>query len=180
MTASATPATIWKLDPSHTSVEFSVKHLMISTVKGRFADVEGTVTVPGDDVGDATVEVVIKAASIDTRNEQRDGHLRSADFFDAENFPTLTFTSTAIAGTKEELTLTGDLTIRGVTKSVTLAATFEGQGKDPWGGTRMGFSASGKFDRRDFGLVWNQALEAGGVMVSNDVKLHIDAQLIQG
>jgi polyisoprenoid-binding protein YceI len=180
MTASATPATTWKLDPSHTSVEFSVKHLMISTVKGRFADVEGTVTAPGDDVGDATVEVVIKTASVDTRNEQRDGHLRSGDFFDVENFPTLTFTSTAIAGTKEELTLTGDLTIRGVTKSVTLEATFEGQGKDPWGGTRMGFSASGKFDRRDFGLVWNQALEAGGVVVSNDVKLHIDAELIQG
>jgi polyisoprenoid-binding protein YceI len=180
MTASATPATVWKLDPTHTSVEFSVKHLMISTVKGRFADVEGTVTVPGDAVGDATVEVVIKAASIDTRNEQRDGHLRSADFFDVEQFPELTFTSTAIEGSKDEFTVTGDLTIRGITKPVTLEATFEGQGKDPWGGTRMGFSASGKFDRRDFGLVWNQALEAGGVMVSNDVKLQIDAELIQG
>jgi polyisoprenoid-binding protein YceI len=180
MTASATPATVWKLDPTHTSVEFSVKHLMISTVKGRFADVEGTVTVPGDAVGDATVEVVIKAASIDTRNEQRDRHLRSADFFDVEQFPELTFTSTAIEGSKDEFTVTGDLTIRGITKPVTLEATFEGQGKDPWGGTRMGFSASGKFDRRDFGLVWNQALEAGGVMVSNDVKLQIDAELIQG
>ena len=180
MTAIATPATVWKLDPTHTSIEFSVKHLMISTVKGRFADVEGTVTAPGPNVSDATVEVTIKAASIDTRNEQRDAHLRSGDFFDADNFPTLTFTSTAIAGSKDAFTLTGDLTIRGVTRPITLDATFEGQAKDPWGGTRMGFSASGKFDRRDYGLVWNQALEAGGVMVSTDVKLQIDAQLIQG
>lgn len=180
MTAAATPATVWKLDPAHTSVEFSVKHLMISTVKGRFADVEGTVTATGREIATASLEATIKTASIDTRNEQRDGHLRSADFFDSEHFPELTFRSTGIKGTMAEFALTGDLTIHGITKPITLQVTFEGEGKDPWGGTRAGFSATGKFDRREYGLVWNQALETGGVVVSNDVKVSIDAELVQG
>ena len=127
----------------------------------------------------AVVNVTIKAASIDTRSEQRDGHLRSADFLDVENFPDVSFKSTTIKGGKEKFSLTGDLTIRGTTKSVTLDATYEGTGKDPWGGERMGVSADGKIDRRDFGLTWNQALEAGGVLVSNDIKIHIDAQLVR-
>jgi polyisoprenoid-binding protein YceI len=180
MPAAAMSSTAWKLDSSHTSVEFSVKHLMISTVKGRFADVEGTVTVPGDLLERASVTATIKTASVDTRNEQRDGHLRSRDFFDVEAFPTIGFRSTKIAGTKEHFTLSGDLTIRGVTRPIDLDVTFEGQGKDPWGGTRMGFSATGKFDRREFGLVYNQALEAGGVVISNDVRISIDAQVVQG
>jgi polyisoprenoid-binding protein YceI len=180
MTAPSTTAaaqTTWKIDPSHTTVEFSAKHMMFTTVKGRFADVDGTVTLNGSSPVDAVVDVSMKASSIDTRTEQRDLHLRSADFLDAENYPTVTFKSTRITGTKEKFTLNGELTIRGTTRPVSLDVAFEGAGKDPWGNERLGFSASGKIDRREFGLVWNQALEAGGVLVSNDVKIQIDAQL---
>ena len=171
--------TTWKLDPSHSTVEFSAKHMMFTTVKGRIADVEGTVTVNGTTPDSATVHATMKAASIDTRTEQRDQHLRSADFLDAENFPDVTFTSTKIEGPREKFRMTGDLTIRGKTLPITLDVTYEGTGKDPWGNERMGFSANGKIDRREFGLVWNQALEAGGVLVSNDVKIQIDAQVIR-
>lgn len=180
MTApTAASTSVWKLDPSHTTVEFSARHLMITSVKGRIADVEGTVTVNGNTPKTAVVEATLKAASIDTRTEQRDQHLRSADFLDVENFPAVTFTSTTIGGTKEQFRMTGDLTIRGTTKPVTLDVTYEGTGKDPWGGERMGFSATGKIDRREFGLTYNQALEAGGVLVSNEIKIHIDAQLVR-
>jgi polyisoprenoid-binding protein YceI len=121
----------------------------------------------------------MQAASLDTRSEQRDGHLRSADFLDVEQHPVVTFRSTALRGTKESFELTGDLTIRGVTRPITLDVTFEGEGKDPWGGTRASFSARGKFDRRDFGLTWNVALETGGILVSNEVKINIEAQVVQ-
>ena len=180
MTAPTVASTaIWNLDPTHSAVEFSAKHLMITTVRGRFSDVTGTVTVHGDAPESAVVDVTVKVASIDTRTEQRDQHLRSADFFDVENFPVLTFTSTKLQGPKARFQLTGNLTIRGTTKPITLDVTHEGSGKDPWGGERMGFSADGKIDRRDFGLTWNQALEAGGVVVSHDIKIHIDAQLVR-
>ena len=180
MTAVMTETT-WTLDATHTSVGFSAKHLMFTTVKGRFADVEGTVVSHGgDSPADATVRVAMKAASIDTKAEQRDAHLRSPDFLDAENFPVVTFVSTRIDGSLERLKLTGDLTIRGVTRPITLDVTYEGGGMDPWGNERIGFHASGKFDRRDFGLVWNQALETGGVLVGNDIKVEIDAQLVKG
>ena len=172
-------STTWKIDSSHSSVEFSARHLMITTVKGRFADVEGTVTVDGDTPELASVEATINAASIDTRTEQRDAHLRSADFLDVEHFPTLQFRSTQLAGSHDKFTLTGDLTIRGTTKPVTLDVSFEGEGKDPWGGQRMGFEAKGKIDRREFGLTWNQALEAGGVVVGNEIKISIEAQLVK-
>jgi polyisoprenoid-binding protein YceI len=176
----APSTTTWKLDATHSSIEFSAKHLMITTVKGRFSELEGTVTANEGSLASSHVEVSINAASIDTRTEQRDQHLRSADFLEVEKFPKITFKSTKVAGTKEKFTLTGDLTIRGTTKPISLDVTFEGQGKDPWGGQRMGFSATGKIDRREFGLVWNQALETGGVVVSNEIKLHIDAQFVQG
>lgn len=180
MTApTATATNTWKLDPSHSSVEFSAKHMMFTTVKGRFGEVEGTVEINGDSPESAEVRATMKAASIDTRSEQRDGHLRSPDFLDVENFPEVTFKSTKIAGNKDQFTITGDLTIRSTTKPVTLDVTYEGTGIDPWGGERLGFSASAKIDRREFGLTWNQALEAGGVLVSNDIKLHIDAQLVR-
>ena len=169
--------TTWKVDPSHTTVEFSAKHMMFTTVKGRFADVSGTVTVNGDTPDSATVEAVMKAESIDTRTEQRDQHLRSADFLDSAAYPDVTFRSTKIAGKRDAFQLTGDLTIRGTTHPITLDVAYEGAGKDPWGGERMGFSATGKIDRREYGLTWNQALEAGGILVSNDVKIQIDAQL---
>ena len=170
--------TTWTIDPSHSTVEFVAKHMMITTVKGRFAELEGTIVADEENLSDSSVEVTMQAASLDTRSEQRDGHLRSADFLDVENYPTVTFRSTRVEGTKEEFELTGDLTIRGVTRPITLDVTFEGEGKDPWGGTRASFSAKGKFDRRDFGLTWNVALETGGILVSNEVKINIEAQVV--
>ena len=179
MTAPTTETrTTWKLDPSHTTIEFAAKHMMITTVKGRFVDVEGTIVADEQNFADSEVTATMKAASIDTRSEQRDTHLRSADFLDVEHYPEVTFKSTRIEGTKEEFKLTGDLTIRGTTRPITLDVTFEGSGKDPWGGTRASFSAHGKFDRRDYGLTWNVALEAGGILVSNDVKINIEAQAV--
>jgi polyisoprenoid-binding protein YceI len=179
MTAIAPITDTWKLDPSHSTVEFSAKHMMFTTVKGRFASFDGTITLDGESPAAASVDVTMEAASIDTRNEQRDGHLKSPDFLDAANYPAVTFKSTKIEGNKERFTLTGDLTIRGTTRPITLDVTFEGQGVDPWGGERRGFSASGKIDRREFGLTWNQALEAGGLLVSNEIKIQIDAQIIR-
>jgi polyisoprenoid-binding protein YceI len=175
----ATTTNAWKIDPSHTTVEFSAKHMMFTTVKGRLSDVDGTIEISGDAPEAAIVNVTMKAASIDTRSEQRDGHLRSADFLDAEHYPDVTFRSTKISGAREQFTIAGELTMRGTTKPVTLDVTYEGKGIDPWGGERLGFSADAKIDRREFGLTWNQALEAGGVLVSNDIKLHIDAQLVR-
>jgi len=171
--------TTWKLDPSHTLVEFSAKHLMITTVKGRFTDVEGLIHADEKDPTKSSVEATLKAASIDTRTDQRDNHLRSGDFLDVEKFPEITFRSTRIEGSRKEFKLTGDLTIRGVTKPVTLDVTFEGQTKDPWGGERVGFSASGKIDRRDFGLTWNVVLEAGGLTVGNDIKINIEVEAVR-
>jgi len=178
-TQAPTTSTTWKIDSAHTLVEFAVKHLMITTVKGRFADVEGEIVIARGDPSRSSVRATIKAASIDTRTEQRDAHLRSADFLDAEHFPEITFTSTRITGSASELEVVGDLTIRGVTKEVTLHATNEGSGKDPWGGERIGFSAQTKFDRRDFGLVWNQMIESGGVTVGHEVKVLLEVQAVK-
>ena len=176
-TNAATKST-WTLDASHSTVEFVAKHMMITTVKGRFADVTGTIVADEANFTDSSVEVTMQAASLDTRSEQRDAHLRSPDFLDVETYPTVTFRNTGLVGTKDEFQLTGDLTIRGVTRPITLDVTFEGEGKDPWGGTRASFSAKGKFDRRDFGLTWNVALETGGILVSNEVKINIEAQVV--
>ena len=171
--------TTWKIDPSHTIVEFSAKHLMISTVKGRITDIEGTIVADEDELTNSSVDVTLKAASIDTRTEQRDNHLRSPDFLHAEQFPVITFRSTKIEGDREDFSLTGDLTIREVTKPITLKVTFEGQTKDPWGGERIGFSASGKIDRRDFGLTWNQLLETGGAVVGNEIKIAVEVEAVK-
>lgn len=175
----AATKTTWKLDPTHTSVEFSAKHLMITTVKGRITDIEGTIHGDEKDPRNSSVEAILKAASLDTRTDQRDQHLRSADFLDVEKFPEIRFTSTRIQGDKESFKLTGDLTIRDVTKPITLDVEFEGTTRDPWGGDRVGFSAKGKFDRREFGLTWNQALEAGGVVVGNEIKISLEVQAIK-
>lgn len=170
----------WNIDPSHSSVGFAVKHLMISTVRGRFAEVKGTLVSTETDPANANVSIEILAASVDTRSEQRDNHLRSADFFDVEKHPVLTFTSRKVVGDPSAtFRLVGDLSIRGVTREVTLDATFEGRGKDPWGNERQAFTARGTLNRHDFGLDWNQALEAGGLLVSPEVKLEIDAQFIR-
>jgi polyisoprenoid-binding protein YceI len=171
--------TTWKLDPSHTAVEFSAKHLMITTVKGRITDVEGTIVSDEKDPKNSSVEATLRAVSIDTRTDQRDQHLRSADFLNAEQFPEIKFRSTRIEGDKESFKLTGDLTIRDVTRPITLDVHFEGRARDPWGGERVGFSANGKIDRRDFGLTWNQALETGGVVVGNDIKISLEVEAVK-
>lgn len=171
--------TAWKLDPTHSTVEFSAKHLMITTVKGRIADIEGTIYTNENDPKSSSVEATLKTASIDTRTDQRDQHLRSADFLNVEQYPEIKFRSTRIEGSKQEFKLTGDLTIRDVTRPITLDVTFEGETKDPWGGNRVGFSATGKIDRREFGLTWNQLLETGGVAVGNEIKLGLEIQAVR-
>jgi len=172
--------TTWTIDPAHSLIEFAVRHLMITTVKGRFAGVEGTVQLDEADPAFADVDVRIDAATIDTREPQRDTHLRSADFFDVERFPHITFTAKRpIAGRGGEFTLAGDLTVHGVRKPVVLAVNEEGRGKDPWGGERLGFSATTKIKRSEFGLTWNQALEAGGVLVGDEIKISLDLELLK-
>ncbi len=174
--------TTWKLDPAHTLVEFTAKHMMITNVRGRFVGVEGSIQVDEENPDRSSVAVELEAASIDTRVEQRDEHLRSADFLDVEKFPKVIFRSTKVEGASLEpgssLRVVGDLTIHGTTREVVLDATFEGRGRDPWGGERVSFSADTKIDRRDFGLTWNAALEAGGVLVGNDLKIHVEAQAV--
>ena len=171
----------WRIDPAHSHVEFAVRHLMISSVKGAFGDVQGTVWVDESDPRTVLVDIVIQVASIDTRQEQRDAHLRSPDFFDAAKFPTITFRSRRVQGNPLEgdFRLTGDLTVRGITREVTLDVSPEGRLTDPWGEERAGFSAHAKIDRTDFGLTWNQALEAGGILVGNEIKLSIEVELVR-
>src|SRR3954466_5018251 len=172
----------WQIDPSHSLAEFSTKHMMITTVKGRFGKVSGTITVDERNADRSRVEAEIEASSIDTRADQRDQHLRSADFLDVENYPTITFRSRRVEGTSkqpgDEFRVSGDLTIRGTTREVTLDAVYEGTGKDPWGGERVSFSANTKIDRRNFGLTWNQALEAGGILVGNEIKISLEVQAV--
>jgi polyisoprenoid-binding protein YceI len=178
MASTQTPVTVttWKIDPVHTYVEFAVKHLMITTVKGRFGDVDGEILIDSANPSRSSVTATIKAASIDTRTGQRDDHLRSPDFLDAANFPELTFKSKRIVGSGDEFKLIGDLTIRGNTREIELDVTNEGTGKDPWGGERISFSGKGKLDRFDYGLVWNQAIETGGVVVGREVKISLEVQ----
>jgi polyisoprenoid-binding protein YceI len=176
-----TATRVWTLDPAHTTVGFSAKHMMFTTVRGRFNQVDGRITLDPARLEAAAVEVEIDAASIDTGVEQRDAHLRSADFLDAEAQPRITFRGQRLEGGAlrdgNSYKLIGDLTIRGVTREVELDVRYDGRGKDPWGSERMGFTASTRIDRRDFGLTWNQVLEAGGVLVSNEVKIEIEAQV---
>lgn len=170
-------ATNWQIDAAHTNVEFAVRHLMISTVKGRFGDVAGTLTLDPSDPSSGTAEVTLQTASIDTRQEQRDAHLRSPDFFEAEKYPVINFRSTRIEGdTESEFLVHGDLTIRDVTREIVLNVTRDGQGVDPWGGQRVAFSATGKIDRKAYGLTYNQALETGGVVVGDEIKISVDVE----
>jgi polyisoprenoid-binding protein YceI len=172
--------TTWNIDPAHTEVGFAVRHLMISTVRGRFGKVSGSVVVDDDNPRNSKVDATVDITSIDTRQEMRDNHLRSPDFFDAEKYPTMHFVSKRIEGdVTKTFKVVGDLTIRGTAREVTLDATFEGRAKDPWGNDRAGFSAAGKLNRRDFGLTWNQALEAGGVVVGDVVKLTLDVEVVR-
>ncbi|HXV17324.1 MAG TPA: YceI family protein [Gemmatimonadaceae bacterium] len=174
----ATATQTWQIDTAHTNVEFAVKHLMISNVKGRFGDVSGTLSGSLADPADFTLDVTIDTQSIDTRQAQRDAHLRSPDFFDVEKFPTIRFVGKSIKGdVTDEFTLVGDLTIRDVTREITLDVTNEGSLTDPWGNARIGFSAKTRIDRKDFGLQWNQALEAGGFVVGDEIKISVDVEL---
>ncbi len=180
-TAAVTTATrsTLAIDTAHTTVEFAVKHLMISTVRGRFSDLSGTVELDDENSASSTVDVSINVASIDTRQADRDAHLRSADFFDVERFPIMRFRSTRITRDGDALRVEGDLTIRGVTRPVALRATEEGRAQDPWGGQRVGYTASTTINRRDFGLTWNQALETGGFVVGDDVKISADVEVVR-
>ena len=180
-TATATQTrTTWKIDPAHSQVEFGVRHMMITTVKGRFAGVEGTVLLDETNPSNAEVDVKIDASTIDTRESQRDAHLRSADFFEVEKYPHIIFKSNRITGRKgNEFKLVGDLTMHGVTREVVLDVSEEGRVRDPWGGERLGFTATTKVKRSDYGLKWNQTLEAGGVLVGDDVKISLELELLK-
>lgn len=178
---SQTATTTWNIDPAHTIAEFKVKHMMISNVKGQFSKVSGVLTLDQSKLVNSRVEATIEAASIETRDGQRDAHLRSADFLDVEKFPTLQFKSTDVSIVRDGgLSVEGDLTIHGVTRKVSFAV--EGPTpptKDPWGGTRVAISASTKINRKDFGLTWNAALETGGILVGDDVTLTLDAEFVK-
>jgi polyisoprenoid-binding protein YceI len=173
--------TTWNIDPAHSSAEFKVKHMMISHVKGHFAKVTGTLTLDESTLANSRVEALIEAASVETRDAQRDAHLKSADFFDVEKFPTLSFKSTGISLVRDgELAVEGDLTVRGVTRKVVFSV--EGPtppAKDPWGNLRVGVSATTKISRKDFGLTYNAALETGGVLVGDEVTITLEVQFVK-
>jgi len=168
--------TTWEIDPRHSTIGFSVKHMMIATVRGRFDDFAGTIRFDPDQVDRSSIAVTIQTASIDTGIGARDTHLRSADFFDTEHVPTATFHSTSVEGDGKRFVIRGELTIKGVTRPISLKANFQGRGINPSGVQVAGFEAKGKLNRKDFGLNWNQALESGGVLVSDEVTLTIDVQ----
>lgn len=169
--------TKWALDPTHSEIHFKVKHLMITTVTGSFKSFTAAAETEADDFSNAAISFSADIASVDTGNEQRDGHLQSPDFFDAEKFPKLSFVSTGYTKKGDDYVLNGDLTIKDVTKPVTLSVEFGGVAKDPWGNTKAGFTLSGKINRKDFGLNWNAATEAGGLLVSEEVKIQAEIQL---
>ena len=190
MATSATPATgtaaqrgkrtTWTIDPAHSHVGFGIKHLMIATVRGRFTEVQGEVAVDEADPTSATVDITIPTASVTTGDEKRDGHLRSPDFFDSERYPTMTFRSKRVERkSNDTFRVIGDLTIRDVTREVALDVELLGRAKDPWGKEHAAFEASTRINRGDYGLTWNAALEAGGVLVGDEVRISIEAQLLR-
>lgn len=172
--------TKWAVDPTHSEIGFKVKHMMFTNVSGQFANFTAEAQTNGDSFDDAKFSFSGDINSVSTGNADRDGHLQSADFFDAAQFPKLTFESTSFTKKSEgEYKLEGNLTVHGVTKPVTLDAEFGGIAKDPWGNTKAGFSITGKLNRKDFGLTWNSALETGGVLVGEEVKLAIELQFVK-
>lgn len=183
MTASTDYAQLtgtYTIDPSHSRIGFVARHAMVTKVRGAFNEFDGTATVNGDDPAASSAQLTIKAASIDTRNADRDGHLRSNDFLAMDEHPEITFRSTAIAQTgQDSFDVTGDLTIKGVTRTVTIPLTFEGQATDPFGNVRVGFEGSTTINRKDFGVTWNAALETGGVLVSDKVTLEFEISAIK-
>lgn len=169
----------WEIDASHSQAMFSVKHAMITTVRGQFKVLSGKLNIDEQNPANSWVEAQVDAASIDTRDERRDGHLRSPEFFDATAYPTINFKSTSVVPTgSNEYKITGDLSMHGVTKPTVFTAEYAGQGKDAFGMQRAGLSAVTKINRKDWGLTWNAALETGGVLVSDDVKIEIDLSAV--
>jgi polyisoprenoid-binding protein YceI len=172
--------TKWALDASHSEITFKIKHLMISTVTGHFDKFDASVETEGTDFSTAKISFSADVNSINTKNEQRDGHLKSAEFFDAENHPQITFTGKSLQKVSDdEFKLTGDLNLRGVSKEITLDVEFGGFMTDPWGGERAGFEVSGRINRKDFGLQWHAVTETGGIVVSDEVRLHAAVEFIK-
>ncbi|HWW42790.1 YceI family protein [Pedobacter sp.] len=171
--------TKWSLDPTHSELEFKVKHLMITTVTGKLNEFTSELVSEGDDFNHAKVSFEAKLSSVDTGNTDRDNHLKSPDFFDADQFPLLTFDSGVLSEDGDDYALKGNLTIKGITKPVQLTVEFGGIATDPWGNTKAGFTLSGKIKRTDFGLNWNAALETGGVMVSEEVRILGELQFVK-
>lgn len=169
----------WDIDPDHSAIEFRVAHMVVSKTSGRFTDYQGFVEMDADAKTLKSIEATIKAGSIDTNHDKRDAHLRNADFLDVEQFPTMTYKMSQYQKQGDTYTIIGDLTLRGVTKQVTLSATFNGVTKDPWGNTRAGFSADGTLNRKDFGMVWNKVLDSGGLVVGDEVHIHLDIECIK-
>ncbi len=174
------PVSTWTLDPTHSGVNFAVRHMVISKVRGHFGKYTADVQLDPENLAASSAKVSLEVASIDTGVADRDAHLKSPDFFDAAKFPAITFASTKVESkNKEHFALVGDLTIHGVTRPITLEGEFGGTGKDPWGNQRAGFAVKGNLNRKDFGLAWNQALETGGVLVGEQVELSIELELIK-
>ena len=172
--------TTWVIDPTHSEIAFKIKHLMISNVKGLFSEFSGQVITEGDDFSTSEISLLINPASISTGVSDRDGHLKSPDFFDVENFSEITFTAGKLAGKgDDEFTLNGNLSIKGVNQPVSMDVEFGGLMTDPWGNEKAGFTLNGKINRKDFGLSWNAALEAGGVLVGEEVRISCDVELMK-
>lgn len=169
----------WNVDPEHSTIEFRVAHMVVSKTSGRFMDYSGFVEMDAEAGAFKAIEATIKTASVNTNHEKRDAHLRNADFFDVEKFPTMTYKMKSYKKTGEGYTAIGDFTLRGVTKEITLTGNFNGVSKDPWGNTRAGFHADGKLNRKDFGMVWNKTLDSGGLVVGDEVYLHLDIECIK-
>jgi polyisoprenoid-binding protein YceI len=177
-TAQAEPAR-WNLDLDHSTIEFRVAHMVVSKTTGRFTDYAGFVELDADTGTVKAIETTIKAASITTDHEKRDAHIRNADFLDTERYPTITYKMKSYKKTGDSVTAVGDLTLRGVTKEITLAGQFNGATKDPWGNIRAGFSAEGKLNRKDFGMVWNKTLDNGGLVVGDEIQIRLEIECIK-
>lgn len=170
----------WQLDKAHSGIDFSVRHMMISTVRGRFEEFDGTFEINETDPSQSKIAVEIQVGSLNTKEAQRDGHLKSPDFFDVAQYPTMTFKSRRIEKVDDQhLNLMGDLTIKGISKPVTLAVQYAGQAKSPWGTTSAGFTGSTKINRKDWDLTWNQTLETGGVLVGDEITINIELELVK-